>query len=108
MATRNMKTVIKFLSTLQRQPTAAQMVSKWKKKFKNVGIEDYKLSAEYLVGFVCGKVSQFIASDVSIHISTSVLYAVTLLCNIVCRLARGPPQQGNLVQPQETAKLIIL
>lgn len=35
------------------QPTVGQIIRKWREIFKNHELEDYKLSAEYLVDYIC-------------------------------------------------------
>lgn len=37
---------------LHQQLTAGHMIKKWSKVFKSHSLEDYKLSAEYLVDFI--------------------------------------------------------
>ena len=45
----------KYLGVTSQQPTAAQLLQRWRRKFKEGGIDDYNLSAKYLVEYVCGR-----------------------------------------------------
>ena len=45
----------KYLTATSQQPTAAQLLQKWRRKFKEGGIDDYNLSAKYLVEYICGR-----------------------------------------------------
>ena len=60
--------LLRMFSSTLLQFTGNQMIREWREKFKKIGLEDYKLSAEYLVDSICGKNKRVRAVHVHVEV----------------------------------------
>ena len=71
--------IVKFFSRTAgslSQPTVGQIIRKWSKIFKNHGLEDYKLSAEYLVDYICNSKRKKVDLDMIMNTQCVSVYII--------------------------------